>query len=393
MKLIYLDCCSGLAGNMLLGALMELGVGEEALRAELAGLRLAGWRLTARQVKKGALSATLAEVEVTAPQPHRNLTDILALIADSTLPAPVKERSAAVFHRLAQAEAEVHGEPVEQVHFHEVGAVDAIIDVVGTVAGLHRLGVEKVFCSALPLARGWVQTAHGALPLPAPATALLLRNVPTYGVEGEAELVTPTGAALAAALAESFGPQPPMVLRAVGLGAGNADLPHPNVLRAFLGESAAPTDEITERLALLETNIDDMNPEFYESVMARVFAAGALDVYLTPIIMKKSRPAVLLSALCSLSDKDAVFRAIIAESTTLGVRIQELERRCLAREFREVETPWGKVRIKVARLEGKIVSAAPEYEDCKRLANQHNLPVREIYDTAKALAWEAMKRR
>jgi uncharacterized protein (TIGR00299 family) protein len=304
----------------------------------------------------------------------------------------VKEKAAEVFRRLAQAEARVHRQSEEKVHFHEVGAADAIADVVGTIAGLHRLQVERVFCSPMPLARGWVETAHGSLPLPAPATALLLQNVPTYGVEGDAELVTPTGAALAVSISEGFGPQPPMTIHAVGCGAGSADLPRPNLLRVFLGE--AMSSEIagkTERLAVLETNIDDMNPELYESLMERLFSAGALDVYLTPVIMKKSRPGVVVSALCSLHQKEAVFKAMLAESTTLGVRIAEVERYCLEREFREIETRWGKVKVKIARAKKEILSAAPEYEDCRRLARQHNVPVRLVYEEARALAWLDMR--
>jgi hypothetical protein len=386
--MLYLDCPSGISGNMLLGALAELGVGEEALRKELASLGLAGWNFKTAKVQRGALSATLVEVEVTGTQAHRSLQDILALIDGSSLPAGVKEKSKQVFQRLAQAEAEVHGTSPEQVHFHEVGAVDAIIDIVGAVAGLHRLGVERVVCSPLPVARGWVESSHGPLPLPAPATALLLRGAPTYGVEGEFELVTPTGAALAVTLADSYGPQPPMTVQSVGCGAGSADLPKPNILRAFLGETTQAS--LAEKLILLETNIDDMNPELYENLMEQLFAAGALEVYFTPIIMKKSRPGVVISALCEAKDKAAVLHKMFEESTTLGVRIIEVERHCLPREFREIETRWGKVKVKLARTSAGIVTASPEYEDCKRLAREHRVPLRQVYEEAKALAWQAI---
>jgi len=419
MKIAYLDCFSGISGNMLLGALAELGVGEEALHADLAGLSLKGWNLRLRRVKRGALSATLAEVEITEPQPRRSLSDILSLLRKARLAGFVKEKAEEVFCRLAQAESEVHGQPPEEVHFHEVGAADALIDVVGALTGLLRLGVEKVYCSPLPVARGWlalsdlsrafipseaeekpreaegVETGHGPLPLPAPATALLLRNVPTYGVEGEMELVTPTGAALAVTLAEGFGPQPAMTVRGIGCGAGSAQLPWPNVLRVFLGEAAEdgiPASTGMERVALLETNLDDMNPELYENLMERLFSAGALEVYYTPVIMKKSRPGILVSALSPLPQREAVCRVMFAESTTLGVRITEIERRCLEREFREIETRWGKVKIKVGLQEGAIVSAAPEYEDCRRLAQEHDVPLKEVYDEAKALAWQIHSR-
>ncbi|NIM04273.1 MAG: nickel pincer cofactor biosynthesis protein LarC [Armatimonadetes bacterium] len=390
MRIAYLDCLSGISGNMLLGALVELGVGKEALCADLAELGLTGWNLEVKQVKRGALSATLVEVEVAGPQPRRTLSDILSIISDSALPAPIKEKAKDVFTRLASVEAQVHGQSEEEIHFHEVGAVDALVDVVGTVAGFHRLGVERIYCSPLPVPRGWVNSAHGDLPLPAPAAALLLRNVPSYGVESKEELVTPTGAALAVSISEAFGPQPPMTVEAVGCGAGSREFARPNVLRVFLGEvtfSEAQGMAKTERLALLETNIDDMNPELCESLMERLFAAGALDAYLTPIIMKKGRPGVIVSALCNLQDRDEVYKAFLGESTTLGVRVSEIERCCLEREFREVETRWGKVKIKVARSDNRVIRAAPEYEDCRRLAKEHNVLVREVYDEAKARAW------
>jgi len=387
MKIAYLDCLSGISGNMLLGALIELGVGEEALRGDLAALGLADWDFRIARVKRGALSATLVEVVVTGSQPHRSLSEILSIIERSPLPAAVREKASEVFRRLAEAEAKAHGESPEQIHFHEVGATDALVDVVGAIAAFHRLGVEKVYCSPMPLSRGWVESSHGPLPLPAPATAFLLRGVPTYGVEGEAELVTPTGAALAVSISEAFGPQPGMTVHAIGCGAGSAELRRPNFLRVFVGEAALPNAAGgTERLALLETNIDDMNPELYESLMEGLFSAGALDVYLTPVIMKKSRPGVVISVLCDLQKKEGLCQMIFAESTTLGVRVSEIERRCLEREFQEIETRWGKVTIKVARAKGRIISAAPEYEDCRRLAKERNITVKEVYEEASALA-------
>jgi pyridinium-3,5-bisthiocarboxylic acid mononucleotide nickel chelatase len=388
MKIAYLDCFSGISGNMLLGALAELGVGEDALYEDMAKLGLTGFEINSSHVKKGALAATLVDVTPVGQQPHRHLGDILTLIGDSALLDPVKQKATAVFQRLGEVEAEVHGDTIEHVHFHEVGATDALVDIVGGIAGLHRLGVERVVCSPLPVARGWVQSSHGPLPLPAPATALLLRGASTYGVDGNAELVTPTGAVIATTLADSYGPQPAMTVEGIGAGAGHADLEWPNMMRVFLGESNAVQTH-SETLLLIETNIDDMNPEFYEHIMERLFAVGALDVYMTPIIMKKSRPGIVLRALCNPSAREAVCSVLFAESTTFGLRIQEVERRCLQREFREIQTRWGGVKVKLALQDGTVISAAPEYEDCRRLAKERNIPLRQVYEEAKALAWDA----
>jgi pyridinium-3,5-bisthiocarboxylic acid mononucleotide nickel chelatase len=385
MTIAYLDCFSGISGNMLLGALLDLGGDTDALSEDLAGLKISGWELTTKSVKRGGLKGTLAEVEVKASQPKRNLSDILSIICESKLPPPVQKKAGKVFRLLAEAESKVHGEPVSKIHFHEVGAVDAMVDIVGTVALIHRLGVEKLYCSPLPLGRGWVESAHGPLPLPAPATAKLLHNIPTYGVEVTEELVTPTGAALAVGLAEAFGPQPAMTIKATGFGAGSREFSRPNLLRVFLGEAAADCDE----LLLLETNIDDLNPQLYENVMERLLGAGALEVYLTPVIMKKSRPGVVVSILCAKGLLEKLLQIIFAETTTLGVRISPVGRRCLEREFKKIAITWGEVTIKVARLEGKIISAAPEYEDCRKLAEEHKIDLRLVYEEAKAAAWQA----
>jgi pyridinium-3,5-bisthiocarboxylic acid mononucleotide nickel chelatase len=385
MTIAYLDCFSGISGNMLLGALLDLGGDAAALAEDLAGLKISGWELKSKRVRRGGLQGTLAEVEVKATQPRRNLSDILSIICESKLPPPVQKRAGKVFRLLAEAESKVHGEPVSKIHFHEVGAVDAIVDIVGTVALLYRLGVEKVYCSPIPLGRGWVESAHGPLPLPAPATAKLLHNIPTYGVDLTEELVTPTGAALAVGLAEAFGPQPPMTIKATGFGAGSREFSRPNLLRVFLGAAGAEADD----LLLLETNIDDLNPQLYENVMERLLAAGAVEVYLTPVIMKKSRPGVVVSLLCPRGTQEKLLQIIFAETTTLGVRMTPVARRCLAREFKKIATTWGEVTIKVARLEGKIISAQPEYEDCRKLAEQNKMDLRLVYEEAKAAAWQA----
>jgi hypothetical protein len=390
MKVAHLDCFSGISGNMLLGALVDCGLAPAELEAALSGLALDGWRLRLSRVRRGPLDCALVEVAVSGPQPERRLCDVIALLEQSALEPLIAHRAAAIFRRLAEAEAAVHGIAVEQVHFHEVGAVDAIVDIVGAAAGFQLLGVERVTCSPLPLGRGWVDTDHGRLPIPAPATAKLLEGFPAYAGPGGAELVTPTGAALATGLCASLGLMPPMTVQRVGYGAGSRELDHPNCLRMFLGEAAEglPT---AESVALLETNVDDMTPELYERAMEVLLEAGALDVFLTPIIMKKSRPATLLTVLAPPEKQAPLARIIFRETTTLGIRIREVSRYCLKRKWIEVNTPWGSVRVKVGKLEGSVVTVAPEYEDCRRLARDTGAPLKDIYDHARAAAQAALR--
>jgi len=378
----YLDCFSGLSGDMLLGALVDAGLSLDELRADLSHLSLPGYEISAERVSKRGISGTRVSVRAEASHEHRGLSDITAIIARAELPREVAARAVAVFTRLAEAEAAVHGHSVEEVHFHEVGAVDAIVDIVGALCGLRRLNVGKLYVSPLPLGGGWVESAHGRLPVPAPATSLLLKGVPTYGGPVEAELVTPTGAAIVATLADGFGSMPPMTLRAVGWGAGAADLPHPNLVRLFLGDAAEQPGR--QYLVMLETNVDDMNPEFFDHVMERLFTAGALDVFYTPILMKKSRPAVLVSVLADPERADQLADILFRETSTFGVRRREVLRQCLDREWREVDTPYGTVRVKIGLLGGEEVSAAPEYEDCRRLAGERGVPVMEVYQAAQA---------
>lgn len=381
----YLDCFSGVSGDMLLGALLDAGLSFEDLRADLARLPLGGYDLRAERVVKRGIAGTQFSVEVGHEHAHRGLREILDLIADSGLPEQVTQPARQVFARLAEAEAKVHQRPVEEVHFHEVGAVDAIVDVVGACCALHRLRVTELHASPLPLGGGWVKAAHGRLPVPAPATAELVRGVPSYGGPVEAELVTPTGAALVTTLARSFGPMPAMTVRAVGWGAGRRELPHPNLLRLFLGEPAGLEARPRQQtLALLEANVDDMNPELLGHLMDRLFAAGALDVFYTPILMKKSRPATLISVLAEPAQAAGLTELVFRESTTLGVRRSEVARVCLERESREVETPYGRVRVKVGLLGKEAITASPEYEDCRRLAEASGAPLKAVYDAARA---------
>ena len=383
MKIAYFDCIAGASGDMILGALLDAGLPEATLRERLSALRLADFDLRCQRVNKNGFSATKVDVLVKDDVPARHLPDIEAIVLKSDLPPAIKEQATAMFRRLGQVEAGIHGAPLDHVHLHELGGVDTIVDVVGALVGLAALGVERVYASPLPLGRGFVKGAHGQIPLPAPATVALLKGVPVVGSDLDMELVTPTGAVLLTTLATGFGPIPPMTILAVGYGAGGRDLPIPNVLRLLLGDQPVlAASAQTETLVMLETNIDDMNPEIYDYLLTRLLAAQALDVFLSPIQMKKNRPATLLRVLCRPADVDALMSIIFAETSTLGIRQQTVTRHCLARESRTVDTPYGPVRVKMAHLSNGQAKAAPEYEDCRRLAEQHNVPLREVYQAA-----------
>lgn len=378
MKIAYFDCIAGASGDMLLGALLDAGLPAPNLRQRLAALRLHDFELTCKRVAKHGFSATQVEVRVADQVPARHLPDILRIVTESDLEPDIKERAAAVFQRLAEVEAGIHGLPLDQVHLHELGGVDTIVDVVGVLTGLEALGIERVWASPLPVGRGFVQGAHGTIPLPAPATLALLKGVPMVGSTLDAELVTPTGAALLSALAAGFGPIPAMTLEAVGYGAGARELPIPNLLRVLIGHQATPLEATTETLITLETNLDDLNPEFYDHVMGRLFGAGALDVVLVPAQMKKNRPATMLQVLCRPADASQLTAILFGETSTLGVRRYSVERHCLARSLQQVETDYGPVQVKLARWAGRL-KFKPEYEDCRRLAETHQVPLAEIY--------------
>ncbi|MBZ5541446.1 MAG: nickel pincer cofactor biosynthesis protein LarC [Acidobacteriia bacterium] len=380
MKLAYFDCFSGISGDMTLGALVDAGCPLEQLREGLAGLRLAGWEISAEKVWKNGMSATWVRVKAEDQQKHRSLSTILEMIEKSGLGQPVRERATAIFQRLGEAEAKVHDAPLEKIHFHEVGAVDSIVDIVGASIGFAALGIERFACSPLNVGSGTVKTAHGLLPVPAPATAELLRGKPTYSTGVPREMVTPTGAAIVATLCAEFGAQPRMNTSAIGYGAGTSDLPgQPNVVRLLVGEAAEAGQGIeTEEIAVIETNLDDMNPQIYGYVLERALAAGALDVYTTPVQMKKNRPGTLLTVLCRPEGVDALMKLLFAETTTLGARTYRAERRCLPREWVSVHTEFGDVRIKVSRAGGKILHVAPEYEDCRKLAAERDVPLQGV---------------
>ena len=383
-KALYFDCYSGISGDMALGALLDLGLDINELREMLANLELKGYLLKAEKVTRKGIAGTRAIVELDHETPvERNLPAILALIERAKLPQQVVEDSSRVFRTLAQAEAKVHGIPVEKVHFHEVGAVDAIIDIVGTAAALYLLRVEKVFCSPLPLGRGEVITAHGMLPLPAPATLELLamRKAPVEGRDCDFELVTPTGAALVTALAESFGQLPAFAVEKVGYGAGTIDPGYPNYLRTVLGKIENELTVHEENVAIIETGIDDLSPEIYGYLMEKLFQAGALDVYYSPIQMKKNRPAVQVTVLTEPANIQATMDIIFQETSTLGLRVTTARKIMRPREICLVKTRWGEIRVKYSPAsEGKkVLDYSPEYEDCLKAARSSGVALKEVY--------------
>jgi len=393
MRIAYLDLMCGVSGDMTLGALLDAGVRLDDLRQALSGLPIQGWSLEAEKVKKRGIAGTKAQVALVGPDDQhapraRPLTEIEQIIRAAGLHDDVREPSLAIFRRIAEAEGRVHGVPPAEVHFHELGGADAIVDIVGTVTGFRLLGVEQVHASPIPLSHGLVECAHGTFPVPAPAVLELVKGVPTRPLDVEGETVTPTGAGIVTTLAQSIGLMPPMSIQNVGYGAGTADFAKlPNLLRLIVGEAADQTGAHQDRVHLIQANIDDMSPEMYELALERVFAAGALDAWLTPIQMKKGRPAMQFSALAHDGELAQVAAAVFANTTTFGIRVGQMTRTCLEREWIEVETEYGKVRVKQGKLEGQPLTYAPEYEDCQKLARMLNVPLKSIYAAAlRALA-------
>lgn len=385
MKLAYFDCFSGISGDMVLGALVDAGLDIRQLEAELRKLRFESWSISAERVKRKAIAATKAHVEAGPQHHHRHLSDILKMIDNASLAPRAAENARKIFQRLGEAEAKVHNTSIEKVHFHEVGAVDSIIDIVGSAIGFDILGIDAFACSALDVGSGRVKTEHGVLPVPAPATAELLRGAPTFSSGIEKELVTPTGAAIATTLSSSYGKMPPMRIAAVGYGAGSADLAEQaNVLRILIGESAAQEAAVgpDALVSVIETNLDDMSPQIYGYFVERALAAGALDVFSTPVQMKKNRPGQLVTILCEISSRSRLIDLIFHETTTIGVRTYEVHRQTLNRETVSIETPLGAIRMKVSRMNGTILNAAPEYEDCQRIAAQKGVPLKHVLSTA-----------
>lgn len=423
MRIAYWDCFAGIAGDMSLGAMVGCGLSIDELRADLAGLALEGFEVRHRKVQRGALAADKVDVVIAGSEvvgggatfdtdrhgevgatgdqshdhphhhPHRGLGDIRDILGRSSLPAGVAERADRVFEALCAAEAEVHGVGIEEVHLHEVGAIDAIVDIVGACCGLRRLGIDAIRCSPVNVGSGRVHTAHGVLPVPAPATAHLLRGAPVYARGPEAELTTPTGAALVAVLAEGFGPWPAMRVESIGYGAGDNDFEVlANVLRLVVGtasaEDGAPDADRgaagAGSVQVIETNLDDTDPRIIGALIPRLLAAGALDAFAAPVSMKKSRPGVQLTVIARPETAGLLADLVLRETTTLGVRSYAAARRELERHHVEVRTPWGPVRVKVGTLGGEVVNAAPEFDDCERLAESGGVPVKRIIQAASA---------
>jgi hypothetical protein len=386
--ILYFDCFSGASGDMVLGALIDLGVPLDGLRAALAPLVPGDCEITTTRVSRSGIGAIQFEVregrhehDAGGHARHRGLHEILEMIANAGLPERVAAHASLLFERLGRVEAEIHQVPIERVHFHEVGALDSIIDIVGSVWAIDALGIDRISASPLNTGSGTVATSHGHLPIPAPATIRLLEGAPAYSNGVQAELVTPTGALLVTGHATSYGPMPGMIVRRTGYGAGQRQLPgQPNVLRAVLGEASAQAAH--DRILVVECNIDDMNPQFFGSLIERLQAAGALDVYLSPVQMKKNRPGTLVTVLAPVNLRDGILDLLFRETTTIGVRYLESDRECLSRAWTTVSTRFGTVRIKIARRGSAVMNAAPEYDDCAARAAEQQVAVREVHAAA-----------
>lgn len=385
--LAYFDCFSGISGDMTLAALIDLGVPASWLADQLGQLPLDNFDIKVTQTHRNGIHAKLVNVEAFDDRAARNYSQIRSLIDDSPLTDRVKSTSLQIFQKLAEAEARIHSCPIEAVHFHEVGGIDAIVDIVGTALALEYLTIKKIIASPIPLGKGFVTCSHGKLPVPVPATLGILKNVPVYGTTIPHELVTPTGAAIIAASAQGFEAMPDMVIQKIGYGAGQRDFPdRPNLLRIILGDDQHTSADLSEelqgdRIEIIETSIDDMNPELFGYLMDRLFEDGALDVCWIPIYMKKNRPATMLQVLCKNDKRDILIYRILSETTTLGVRYYESCRRLLWRDQVEIETSYGKTAVKRVKDPQGNIRIIPEYEACQKIARQQDLPLRIVYDT------------
>jgi len=382
MRTLYFDCFAGASGDMILGALVDAGVDARALVDRLQLLGVGGWKIDFEKVDRSGISSTYARVETAPEHAHRHLSDILKIIYQSQLSHGVKERAALIFSRLAEAEARVHNQPVDKIHFHEVGAIDAILDVCGAAIGFDLLGIDKFISAPLRVGFGMAQMAHGRFPIPPPAVAELLKDKPIYAGEIEGEFVTPTGAAIITAVCDRFENLPSMKIEATGYGAGTRNPEgFPNALRVLVGETQAPT-AADETLLMIETNIDDMSPQLFGYVIDRAFELGALDCYLTQTQMKKNRPGNLISILCRPHEREKFLQLLFAETTTIGARSYEVQRRALARETVSVQTQFGLIDVKVVHANGSV-KAMPEFEQCRTAAAAANVPLREVQDAAR----------
>ncbi len=379
----YFDCFSGISGDMIIGSLISSGLDINSLKRELKKLKLEGLEINSKRVMRNGISAIKFDVTSTEKGKHRHLAEINNIIEKSKLDDEIKVQAKKIFRRIAEAESKIHDQPLEKVHFHEIGAIDTIVDVVCSLVGLKHLGVEKVYCSKLNLGSGFVEFSHGKFPVPAPATAELLKHIPIYATDSNTELATPTGAAIISTITDKFCDLPLMQVEKIGYGAGTKDIDHPNVLRVFIGKVNDDSESDQDTVFVIETNIDDMNPQLYDYVLERLIENGALDVYLTNILMKKNRPAVKLTVLSKPNEINDLVKIVFEETTSIGVRIRNEERKTLKREIKEVDTQFGKIRVKIAKLDTKQINKMPEYEDCKKIAKNKKIPLRRIYDAVK----------
>lgn len=400
MKILYYDCFSGISGDMNLGALVDLGVDPGYLTEQLALLELEDYEIKFERDQRKGITGTRVDVIIKNTgehHHHRNLADITAIIDSSKLDGRIKERSIRMFIRLAEAEAKIHGKPIDKVHFHEVGAVDSIVDIVGAAVCIEYLNPDRILSSEVELGGGFVKCEHGTFPVPAPATAEILTGIPVKSGAVQFETTTPTGALILACNVDEFAPLDGLRVMKTSYGIGQKDLDIPNVLRVFLaedqktsnsGKTAVEGETETVSAWILECNIDDMNPEVYGYVMETLFEIGADDVFITPIIMKKARPASKLSVLCSVQFKEAITEALLTQTTSLGVRSHRVDKTMLQREFGTISTKYGEVRIKTAIYKGQKLRAKPEYEDCIALAKEHGIPVQQVYQEISGLLKE-----
>lgn len=386
MSIAYFDCFSGISGNMVLGALIDVGFSHRYLRAELKKLPLSGYRIkVAREARQDILGRKVTVEVDEREQTPRSYVYIKKLIQKSSLEVNIKTKALKIFEKLAEVEAQIHGKPITDVYFHEIGSTDSIIDIVGTAIGLATLGIRRVYASKIPLGKGFVSCQHGILPVPSPATIALLKGIPVYFTDIEHELVTPTGAAIIANICQDFGRLPSMKPLAIGYGVGKRDIPNrPNLLRIIVGKEQE--EFLWEEIDVLETNIDDMNPMFHGYLMERLFELGALDVSLLPVHMKKNRPGILLKVICKKGYRNRLIELLFNESTTLGIRCYHVDRVTTKRSLKRVNTPHGYVRVKVAVSPQGKPRLLPEYEDCKRIARKSNTPLREVYEEVTEIA-------
>jgi len=377
----YFDCYSGISGDMILGALIDLGLKENYIKKELKKIKISRYELKIDKIKKNNITGTNLTVKIKEKQKKRGFKEIQKLIDESNLEKDVKKISKQIFLKLATAESKIHNISIEKIHFHEVGAIDSIIDIIGAVIGFKKMQLSNIYCSHLPLGRGFIECSHGKIPVPAPATLEILKNIPVYSTDIQHELVTPTGAAIITTFAKHFGPMPLMKINKIGYGAGKTNMEHPNFLRIILGE--VPNNYNYDTTTIIETNIDDMNPEIYGYLVEKLYENGALDVFFTHIQMKKNRPGVKLSVISSVENVNNLADIIFSETSTFGIRFYETKRIKLMFEKQKIKIKYGEINVKIGRLKNRIITISPEFEDCRNIADRYNLPLKNVYELAK----------